>query len=514
MSTSRRRRQRNRHHKTQSHARSDPPSRASSHRTAESQFVIDKNSTTESGAATEQRPVIGQPPGLGPDDPFRPVARTAADVLAIIPHTLGYWPRHSVVVQTATTHGLGPCLRIDLPGPEEFRDPETVAAWTTQFAALLEHDPVGDRMFVVIYGDPGVMDPDEAARDHSAPVNAAGENTAAGTVDEKTRPRGHHGQRRVLHDHAVTVLDAVEEAGMLSGHGLYDAWCVAEGRWWALTSPGTERPVRDITDSAVYAALVCDGSVIGPDPSAACSEGDPQSYPEGHTGSRTEGCSVMPISGAAGLDDPDGDQWRPTYLERWDHVLRVAVDCETLSDSRAVTELILGLMDPLGADIVLAVALTGDLGASRAAWSEWLGVEGQEPQSPFEPEGLLHVARVMLGEWDGRPEWDRVNRCAEIIETLLRRFGGAQATWTAPVPVNGDADPASVRGASVLADLWLALAHIERFRARGSRSAMCAARAEDLAPWHPGIARLRGLATNLPIPVWAANPETAWRRDR
>lgn len=45
--------------------------------------------------------------------------RTCKDMAAIMLHQLGYWPQESFVVVALAGHSIGPCVRIDLPGPED-----------------------------------------------------------------------------------------------------------------------------------------------------------------------------------------------------------------------------------------------------------------------------------------------------------------------------------------------------------------------------------------------------------
>ena len=45
--------------------------------------------------------------------------RTCKDMAAIMLHQLGYWPQESFVVVALAGHNIGPCVRIDLPGPED-----------------------------------------------------------------------------------------------------------------------------------------------------------------------------------------------------------------------------------------------------------------------------------------------------------------------------------------------------------------------------------------------------------
>lgn len=431
---------------------------------------------------------------------FRPVARTAADVLAIIPHTLGYWPARSLVMLTATSSGLGPCLRVDLPDAADFADPAFAAEWTMQISELLEHDPVGHAVFVAVYGEP---------------VRSTGASS-----DRRSGPAPALDVRHVspsLGGHVSHVVNAVAEAGALSGHDVRDAWCVDNELWWPVADVGDARPVREILDSAVYVALVVDGSVVEP--------------PDGSTESGTTGREPLQadrqlrrrlalLAEVAATTD-----WSPRSLEVWDAILSPfdAPDSRHPADPvRRLQELtrtdllhlLAGTTDPLGCDLVLSLVLSGDIEAARHAWDGWNRTSSDE-----DLHGLVHTAQVMLGDWDGTPRWDRVDRCVDLVQVLIGALTGPNDPEGQPSPgeeaVRCTAPRVSDRWAGgVAAGLWVVLGHLERFRARGSKVDQCARTAESLAPGHPGVARLREIMTLRPIPHWATDPATAWRRAR
>lgn len=447
------------------------------------------------------------------EDPFRPVARTAADVLAIIPHTLGFWPQDSVAVLTTTTDSVGPCLRVELPSVQELEDAQFLASWTTVMAGFLEYDSVGTSMFVAVYtGDPSVNDV-ESTDDAQA-------TEAAQYV-------------------AQLVVRAITEAGALSGHDLQDAWCLQGTQWWPVAMPSVVEDAELIRNSAIYAALVCDGSVVEPDPAAGLGTWDhPSGWTTAFSGGASDSRQAHPGSWEAGPDSwkagpdpwedhPDvwetpaestqvqtgsadtpwsqgGDDdplaeyaWRIGYLERWNHVLSSFQDGapSTPGDSQELTELMLGCVDPRGLDLLLAMALTGEIEIARQACAQW-------ESNPLEQDNhaLLKVAQVILGEWEGQPDWGTVDRFDHVVQRLISMVASISgATGVNPLP-------------TVEASLWLARAHVERFRARGSRTQLCLARAENLAPWHPGIERLRQLCAVSPVPQWATQRATAWHR--
>ncbi|KAA9393424.1 DUF4192 family protein [Kocuria coralli] len=433
-------------------------------------------------------------PGGCPENPYptrtaRTVARTAADVLAIVPHTLGYWPCRSVAILTAAGSGLGPCLRIELPSMERFTDPEWVAAWTTQLSAVLEYDTVGQRMYVVCYGQPPSASrvSGNRADDRAAPGACGGSQFA----DDETG-------RTALQEHALAVLRAIDEAGTLSGHALQDGWCVSGESWWPVVDPARLRSVGEILDSAVYAAMVCSGSVVGPDPIEEPAE-------------EVRGL----FAGAGGFRQPEtaGYEWRLEYLEQWHRVLGTGRGRMPglPRDSRMLTDLMLGMADPLGCELILAMVLTGDPAASREAWAETAHAAGGA-----EMPGVLQIAHVMSGIWRGRPDWRRLDRCVVVLQELIpmarAMLAGVSGSAQGLPPEGVGGDDGRTFLPTMLAGLWLALGHAEHFRARGSLVERYVAEAEQVAPWHPGIERLRQLAASRPVPVWATDPVTAWRR--
>lgn len=412
-----------------------------------------------------------RPPQSGrrckPVDPFRPVARTPTDILAIIVHTLGFWPQQSVAILTTTPDSVGPCLRVELPEAHEVDDLEFMASWATHMAELLEYDPVGSSMFVAVY---------------------CGESPDAAAVGS-----GHE----ISQDLATRVVQAVREAGVLSGHDLLDAWCLHGSQWWPVAVPWSIDDVAQIRDSAMYAALVCDGSVVEAHPAADLPGHREQPSCTPDSGDTSPDATVQKVVQEM-QDDPLGDySWRIGYLECWNRALSTFENGAptTLGDSREVTQLLLGCVEPKGLDLVLAMVLSGQAQISRDAWQQW-----QTDPLADDNHALLQVAQVMLGQWEGNPDWSSVQRCdlvlARLISMVASMSGGTEMN---PLP-------------TVEASLWLTRGHLERFRARGSRTQWCLTMAEKLAPWHPGIQRLRDLCQLSPVPQWATDRATAWRR--
>ena len=111
------------------------------------------------------------------------------------------------------------------------------------------------------------------------------------------------------------------------------------------------------------------------------------------------------------------------------------------------------------------------------------------------------MIEVLKGRWDGTPDWERVEQCEGVLELLLDLLHGA-----------AEAGHGSPAGADAEAWLWVATAHLERFRARGTRATQWLELAAEAVPEHLGVARLRALGTQHPLPSWAGDPQRSWHR--
>ncbi|PVE14902.1 DUF4192 domain-containing protein [Arthrobacter sp. Bz4] len=71
--------------------------------------------------------------------------KTPADVLSFIGHTLGFWPRESLVCITITDNHVGPTLRVDLPKPH------TEISYAKMVAGYLGHDSSAEGVLFAVY---------------------------------------------------------------------------------------------------------------------------------------------------------------------------------------------------------------------------------------------------------------------------------------------------------------------------------------------------------------------------
>ncbi|WP_334122253.1 DUF4192 domain-containing protein [Glutamicibacter sp.] len=82
------------------------------------------------------------------------------DILAYVPHALGFHPKNSVVLLLVDDDRLEATLRVDLPPTENLSD---LKMWITQVTRLLQRIPNIKDIAVVVYA------PDDASEDNRAP---------------------------------------------------------------------------------------------------------------------------------------------------------------------------------------------------------------------------------------------------------------------------------------------------------------------------------------------------------
>ncbi|WP_424347057.1 DUF4192 family protein [Kocuria sp. CH-021] len=444
-------------------------------------------------------------------DPFVPVVRCAADLLAVVPHTLGYWPADSLVLFAAGGGTAGACVRVDLPGSPS--DQGLRAAFVADLADLVGHDALSDRVFVIVYT-----------------TSAAG-----------GRPVGVDG-----------LLALVDEAARRAGRAVAGRWIVAGDRWWPADDPADVQDVAGIEDSAVNAALVASGSSYAAAPRLAMDH-EYGALPAGTD--RGAGRAALRWARAGGGAWHHLDRLVPA-LSVWADVLAGVlgspggpVPAVLGNDDELLGFLAASLTDPVLADLLLVACATDDLDgvlAAAAMWAELCddvddpqaGAEGvpigptlapaparlptvpRRPQAGEEPGPgpaplpgpdageLVRLSRVLTGEWADAPHWpllDTLYRVLQVLGWLLEPAGPGGPTEH---PGRDGADAALER--VVLAGVLVELAQLNRFRARGSHTAHFVRRATALVPGHPSALRVLRLADARPVPLWARDRTTAW----
>ncbi|WP_144792717.1 hypothetical protein [Kocuria palustris] len=451
----------------------------------------------------------GSPVGAAaaaPAEPFIPVARTAADLLAIIPHTLACWPRRSAVLLTASAGAPGPCLRVDLPESRVLADEAAVLEWTAELSDLLEHDVLGDRVYLAVF--------------------------IAGT--------------RLAPHEIERVVEAVGEAGALSGHALAGAWEVGSEHWVDLeeAEPRALHRLEEIRSSALWTAMVVSGSAVaeredeprGParrrcEPCVpAAPGGGGEAAAEAQAALRVEDCRALVrelerrCGSRTGWGGAETAVCAADGIAAWQSVLAgdaarggadraggldpAAAGCATPAgaaaaaarlDAAGLADLLGVVMDPVGSDAAVVAVLTGDAASAAVAWEQ---AAAAVPGGSAGAE-LRWMLAVLSGRWDGRPDWGRAAAFESVLELLLDLLHGAPAR---------ESGSACLREAE--AWLWVATAHLERFRGRGSWASQWLQLAEEAVPGHAGAARARLLGSRFPVPVWATDPVTAWHRGR
>ncbi|GAA1786511.1 hypothetical protein GCM10009712_37360 [Pseudarthrobacter sulfonivorans] len=71
--------------------------------------------------------------------------KTPADVLSFIGHTLGFWPKESLVCITLANNHVGATLRVDLPKPG------TEISYAKMVAGYLSHDTSAEGVLFAVY---------------------------------------------------------------------------------------------------------------------------------------------------------------------------------------------------------------------------------------------------------------------------------------------------------------------------------------------------------------------------
>lgn len=457
-------------------------------------------------------------------NPFAPVVRCAADLLAVVPHTLGYWPADSLVLLAAGGGTAGACVRVDLPAAAA--PGAATEHFVRELAELVGHDTLSDRVFVVVYTSAG-----------------------AGTAGPAER--------------AAAVLTLAEEAAARAGREVAARWVVAGERWWPAEDPGDVQAVAGILDSAVNAALVASGSSWAAAPRRAMDH-EYGALPAGTDRSAAAAARRWVREGRGtwhrltrvhellGLWDRvlvqvggAGEDWLPRLL---------ALDDDLLGCLAA------GWTDPVLADLLLASCATGrprTVGAAAALWAQLCEeLPDEEPVPPSgahgtpdgDPPGtgpaaaagptrrapsvpvpalpagpgspgagdprpapgepgpdagaLILLTRVLAGEWERRPDWERLDALYRVLLAL---------SWLLePGDGSAAADPEDGPDPTALAGVLVGLAQLNRLRARGSHTAHFVRRATALVPDHPGALRVLRLAAARPVPRWARDRRTAW----
>lgn len=162
------------------------------------------------------------------------------DILGFIPHSLGYWPRQSLVAITVQGKRLGATLRVDLPrGDECTEGPDaTLSRFSETVRDYLLQDTAADASLLAIYS-----------------------SDAWSSLSERL----------------TGLLGSLSATLGAAGLPVRDAWFVGEERWRdafcsdRVCCPSWGRPLSEISDSFLSAELILRGSRVDSGPDALVS---------------------------------------------------------------------------------------------------------------------------------------------------------------------------------------------------------------------------------------------------
>jgi len=399
-------------------------------------------------------------------------ARGPEDILAYIPHAIGFWPRDSLVCLTAESGRIGATLRVDLPNRRLQGD--ALLEYARAVLGYLEHDLSSDSTFVAVFQE-GPVDTLRAER---------GELMAllAWVLSQAGRP--------------LQELWLVGSDGW-NGSACRNSSCFLDGIPGAVSCQSARPHSLDlIRDSRLAAELVYQGSAVRQHPGAGSRGPSPQTRggvpPQGSRTGRGPALGA-PVSGD--LDEPALLE----ALQRWEPVLDGSVTWAGLPDAREREMLGRVLEVPFLRDAVYVsagsswlTAFQGGLAAGSvlddpsAATAE--ATTAAEDGSG--PDGRLRLfGEVMVAESGAGPDWSRMNRFAAALEEIVH---------------DSEKDPPS----SVLASL----AWVEWCRGRGTHASALLDRALAAEPGHRLAGLLSRVILNGGLSGWASRRHSSWRR--
>lgn len=405
------------------------------------------------------------------------------DVLGFIPHSLGYWPTHSLVAMTMQGKRLGATLRVDLPADGSPGSPDIFACFARTVAGYLEADEAADGVLLALF--------------------TGSDATVSG------------GEGAVW----AALLEELEQALAESGMPVRDAWLIGAEHWRnayctdsCCAPPG--RPLDDIRNSRLNAEMVLRGSAVGPAPADAPPTSAPPADPalveaeqewfrllSGHARDRFQFSQVLDVWTLV-LRSPGGPRL-PMELAGY---LRASLRVPTWRDAVLV-------MAAAGSEAAEQGAADFGMFDSRAPGS---GPGATAPPVPLPPlAGLPPLPQgnsaaggpgpaggggsgagpavpgygeVLLGLAPSVPDWPRL----ASLDRILVQLGGS----------GGEAGAAALTGRG-----W-----IEWCRGRGSFADALFRQAEAEHPGYRLAALLAELASRGTLCGWAARREAAWQK--
>lgn len=423
-------------------------------------------------------PAGGRPAGapLSPQDDAPDAARddgsgvlrvgSPQDILAFVPHCLGFQPRESLVLLGLRGSRLGATLRLDLPGPSCSgwipgpADHKFLASYTSRITSLLAGDDAADGVLAVVYTDLPWQEGEPPP--YSALMELLGND---------------------LEDSGLRLRD-----GWLAGNGIWRDYYCADGA----CCPWPGNPLDEIAGSRLNAELVYRGSAF----SASLAE---SARPAGRL--RTAALAKTEEEVVSTL----AERWSSPrvfdeVLAAWDLRIKSTARREPSTNGdegpdaparvREDALLLASLRSKPVRDTVLVLAAAGLETAAEGA-RQWLRPETQRADgraAAVSAEAGQLFRGILIGRSRTAPDWNRLDRAYWALDALAQRAAGEPA-----------------------AALLTLLGWIEWARGRSSRAELFLSGALREQPGYRLAALLTELLRRGELPQWAQSPETAWR---
>jgi hypothetical protein len=399
------------------------------------------------------------------------------DILAYIPHLLGYWPEDSLVAITMQGKLLGAALRVDLPARASGRALADFAEHVRQYLAA---DTLADGVVIAVYTDDGWDD---------------------GRVVRRSLPLLAQLQQTLDH-----VDLSVRDAWLVGPEYWRNAFCADQE---CCPAPGL--PIDRIRNSQLSAEMVYRGSTIGPSPRSRANPpvlARPGVLDAAVSAAESDFAKRMRLS------------WRngscfDAVLDVW---LRVLDHTRTQPDGNAMEaftpELTGFLRSTLGVPawrdglMIMAAAGTGSAKAGAAAF--WLCSSDSSEPLPFDANGLglptkahksadgtlgtrgkrniFAYADILLGVEPAVPDWGHLDALQRVLSYLC---------------VEGEVG--EVAAAALTLQGWVAWC-----KGSGSYAHACLVRANSARPGYRLAELLDEILGQGSICAWASRPESAW----
>lgn len=424
-------------------------------------------------------------------------ARGPEDILAYIPHAIGFWPQDSLVCLTARSGRIGATLRVDLP--DRRQSGASLLAYVRAVLSYLEHDTSADSTFVAMF-QPGEV---AEARHERAELMAL----LTWVLSQAGRP---------VHELWLVGADG------WNGSGCRESDCSLTGS--GPCDDGGMHPLDLIRDSRLAAELVYQGSAVDPHPVTGCRPEESRTVPASRGPAGSVGRAGPPASADTGhhaatsltllevlecwepfLDGSaswaDGGRGRTAGAEpARTGPVSADVLCRTLEEPSLRDAVYVSAGSSWrtayeggrAAEAVLAGAAGSAAHAGPGHHIDH-GLRSQDgrdsPDGRAADKWLGIFGEVFVAESGSGPDWDRMNRFAGVLQEILHRAG--------------DRPPAAV---------LTGLAWVEWCRGRGSQASALLERALAVEPDHRLASLLYRMILSGALSGWASKRHSSWRR--